>query len=624
MNDGTLQQSVDNLANGTAQWWLAPDSDTMVNQAWAVMDSINTNTLERQKRLVDGLNRYEGWVANFSSEVGVGAAGGRKSRAYVMNVIGSIIETLKAKFAGAPVRLFCQTSEGDYEAQERAKGMTAYLDGVFYENKMSILGPEAQTDALWGDIGALHVCENPHKPGRILIERILPHQMLIDPRDGLFGKPRQLMVVRYVSKDVLCAQFPRQAHLIRDNVPYEERDAMGNFMPTSVVDAVKMVEAWHLPSKAGAKDGKHIIFCQGVELFSEKWTEDFFPLAFTWFVRRPLGFFGTGVTTMLSGLQEEMNKLESAKQRALYLHANPRWFVKSDSGVVPEHITNDPQSVLTGLEEPKLITTNPVSEQLAAQTENLYKKMYEISGVSQMSAQSTKPQDLESGEALRVFHDIGSDRFKMLNSYYEQMNVDLGYLILWKSEQLGGMKVKVPGVKNLRIISYEDVKMDLEQFVLKVYPTNALSKDPAHRISTLSNIIQGGLDQRPEFLSLLEFPDLEAFISQLTAPRKNIEWQISQILSHGEYVSPEPYQDLELGLRLFTEAYLNAQRNGVPEKYLNLMRTWMDQAQAMLQPPPQPPAPPPPMAPPPMGAPPPMPAPAPPMGPPVPAAPPPQ
>lgn len=574
------------------RWWLLTDEEERASAVFSVASNIDTKSEERQKENWAGLLRYTGMAKDDVTSIPK-----RNMKKYVYNVTQSMIDTLKAKFAAAPVRLYCLTDGGDYPAQQSAKKMSKLLEGVFYDNKMTMLGPEAQTDGMWGDIGCLRVLEDPFKPGRIKIEPVKPYQIKVEPRDGMGGEPRSIFIEQDLSMDVLCSLYPEQAENLQTKVR-EEQPVRSDIQS----NRVKVLEAWHLPSGPDADDGLHVIVANGVALFSEKWTETFFPLAFTWFEKMPVGFFGQSVSAMLAGLQEQLDSLVRAQGEALRLHANPRWFLQNDSGIPEDHLSNDNRAILKGNSPPQIIVPEPVSEQVGVQIENLYRKAYEILGVSQLSAQSKKPQDLESGEALRTFHDIGAERFEMVNEMYEQMHVSLGYLVIWLAAKIQAYKVKVPGVSTLDVITYEDAKLAEDAFALKVYPTNLLPKSPEGRIDTLGNIIQSGLTDHPELLALLNYPDLEAMTSMLTAPMENIQWQISRILEDGEYHSPEPFQDLALGQKMFTEAYLKGQRLGVEPAKLNLLRVWITQATNLNAPPPPPPQP---MPPPPMGMPPP-------------------
>src|SRR5262249_51122608 len=115
------------------------------------------------------------------------------------------------------------------------------------------------------------------------------------------------------------------------------------------------------------------------------------------------------------------------------------------------------------------------------------------------------------------------------------------------------------------------------------------------------------------------------WLKRKTAPRRVIEKNISHILRTGQYVSPEPFDNHPLALRLFNEAYAEARLNPkVTEDKKELLRRYMADTADFMKPPPAPPGRMPPAPPPPpmKGAPPPgPPGPPGPRGPPLPAPP---
>ena len=62
------------------------------------------------------------------------------------------------------------------------------------------------------------------------------------------------------------------------------------------------------------------------------------------------------------------------------------------------------------------------------------------------------------------------------------------------------------------------------------------------------------------------------------AAYEDIEMQISNMLVRGESQEPMPYQNLELGLRMMTSAYLRGRQQGAPEDRLQLVLDWIDLA----------------------------------------------
>ena len=112
---------------------------------------------------------------------------------------------------------------------------------------------------------------------------------------------------------------------------------------------------------------------------------------------------------------------------------------------------------------------------------------------------------------------------------------------------------------------------------------------------------QNGLFTKEEAHQLLDFPDLEQANKLKTAHIEIIDMMIEKMVDKGEYISPEPYMNLEYGIIRVQQAYNLSMIENVPEDRLELLRRWISQASSLIEAS-QPPAPPamaaPPMAPP--------------------------
>jgi len=85
--------------------------------------------------------------------------------------------------------------------------------------------------------------------------------------------------------------------------------------------------------------------------------------------------------------------------------------------------------------------------------------------------------------------------------------------------------------------------------------------------------------------------DLQQVFDMENAARDNFESQIEKILDGEELLNPQPFDDLQLGIKTYRDAYNRARLDDVPETVLEKMREWIEQAQALVaaaQPPPQP------------------------------------
>ncbi len=160
------------------------------------------------------------------------------------------------------------------------------------------------------------------------------------------------------------------------------------------------------------------------------------------------------------------------------------------------------------------------------------------------------------------------------------------------AKDIGGSKKSLSvtyRTRNLaKRIDWSDVDMDEDQYAMSIEASSLLSRTPAARVQEVIELLQSGLVKQEVALRLLGHPDLEREISIETAAIEDIEATIEELLD-GEYRSPEPFQNLPLGITRVQMAYLKARREGAPEDVLEGMRQWVEQAQALLAPPAPPP-----------------------------------
>ena len=92
----------------------------------------------------------------------------------------------------------------------------------------------------------------------------------------------------------------------------------------------------------------------------------------------------------------------------------------------------------------------------------------------------------------------------------------------------------------------------------------------------------GPENQRPVRIRLLDFPDLENSLDLLNAGAEDIHRMIDLMMDKGKYQTPEPYQNLQYGIKTMQEAYLKYRAEGAPDSRLELLRRWMEDAQGLL------------------------------------------
>jgi hypothetical protein len=104
-------------------------------------------------------------------------------------------------------------------------------------------------------------------------------------------------------------------------------------------------------------------------------------------------------------------------------------------------------------------------------------------------------------------------------------------------------------------ITYGDVKVPKDEYVVQCFPTSMLPKTPAARLSTVQEMMNSGIIDSEIGMDLLDFPDLDAAQRYRMGPMKLARKQIEAILFEGKDVTPEPYMNLQMTLKLAQELY---------------------------------------------------------------------
>lgn len=512
------------------------------------------------------------------------------------NGVQSVTDTLMSKIAkNKPVPTFL-TEGGNFEDRIKAKKLSRYVQGVFHDQKVYEQSRYVTKGALIVGDGAFHVFA---QNDRVKIEWVFTAEILVDEAEAFFGKPGNFYREKHIPRHALLTLFP--GHKVKIDAAQSSPGAAGQDM---TLDHVHVIEAWHLASAPGAEDGRHVIVIENETLLDEVYTRDTDPFVWLRWEDPLIGFRGRGVPEELMGLQIEINRLLRKIQKSFNLAAVPWVMSPASANISTADIRNEIGLILrySGNVPPKVVTHQTVHPEVFAHLERLIRMMFEKAGISQLSASSKKPPGLESGIALREYHNIETERFILFGQAHENMHLEVARRIVdvsreiaaetEKKEGAGALKVRAPGRRDFETIPWEDVNLDDQRYIMRVFPVSSLPSSPAGRKDELIEMLKIGVIDMPVFMQLLDFPDLSAEKSIQLAALENIDWIISEMLEEGRYHHPQPFQDLALGLARVKAVYLMAMTDGAPENRLALLRRWLAAADKLLssatQPAPQP------------------------------------
>lgn len=498
------------------------------------------------------------------------------------NLIQSAIDTLVSRISQSRPQPVFLTDNGDYKQRNLAKKLNNFILGEFYQTKTYELGTKALRDSLVEGTGVIHIFETPDR--KVGMERVLLTELLVDPNEAMYGEPRQLYRMKLVDRDVLLANFPK----LRKKIEIAAKAYPDNSADSSktVSDLVMVVEGWHLRSGKNADDGRHTLCCSAGSLLDEPYEKDRFPFSFMHYSERLLGFWSQGIAEQLMGTQMELNSILHTISRAIKLVGVPRVFQEDGSKVVAAHHNNEIGVIVRyrgTMPEYKVAPCN--APELYAERDKLIQYGYQQCGVSALQASSQKPQGLDSGEAIRTYDDISTDRFASLARRYDNFYIDLAYQIIDLAKDIairdGEYQTVYPNKNGTKEIDLPKAAIVKDTFIIQCFTQSSLPKDPAGRLAKVTEMVQSGMISLQEGRRLLDYPDLEQIEKLANAGEERIFQILDEIIETGKYTPPDPFMDLALAEQL-TVQYINLYSQAkLEESKASKLRDFFNQIQAI-------------------------------------------
>jgi hypothetical protein len=567
------------------QWWKAKSKKELCSQLLDTASYLKESQNFRYKqaatyaRLYGNMSLFSFIGSNMSK---MDQLNGLPADRPTFNIIQSATDTLVSRISQSrPAPVFL-TDNSDYKERNLAKKLNNFILGEFYQTKAYEKGSIVLRDALVEGTGCLKVYETQDE--KVGIDRVLLTELLIDPNEAIYGEPRQLYQLKLVDRAVLMEAFPK----FKAEIESAERATVDNSAQSSksVSDLVLVVEGWRLKSGKDAKDGRHTIACSAGIIEDEEWGKDKFPFVFLHYAPRLLGFWSQGLAEQLTGTQVEINALLYQISRAIKLVGVPRVFVEAGSKVNKAAFNNEIGTIIefSGT-KPQYEVANCVPQELYAQLQRLIGYGYQQCGVSALQASSEKPAGLNSGEAIRTYDDISTDRFAALSRRYDNLFIDLAYLVTDVAkdiaERTGKYQTVYPAKNGTKLIDLPKVKLLQDPFVIQCFNMSSLPRDPAGRMQKITEMIQAGMITIKEGRRLLDYPDLDQVERLANASEERIFQYLDAIVEDGEYNSPDPFMDLNLATELVVQYYNLYSSAKLEEERCQMLRDFFAQIQGI-------------------------------------------
>lgn len=487
-----------------------------------------------------------------------------------------------------------QTNDADWSLTRQARDCEHAVNAIFYQNDFNNLKTKAFLDAAVSSIGGIKVyAEN----NTVKMERVFPGEILVDVREGYYGCPRNLYQIKQIDRDTLRDKYPGKDDVI---------DATGegdllNLFPwldwQSAENQALVVEAWHLGVRNKKGDfvgGKRVIATpSGLLAPPESWNRETFPFAFYRWEDRQCGFYGRGIVEQLRTHQRTLNYIDLRIRDHMHYLSRGKLVVwdNPQAKVNVEHLTTSPEDIIkiTGTgQPPTVVAQNAVPSEWWAWRKDTIESAFRELGINELAATGSKPPGVEAGIALRELQDASARRFRPKTQANERFVIECAKLIIRELKDSDDTmniraKVKRGSTTYLQEIKWSEVALDDNQYQLEVMPASSLPDTTAGRLQTVQDWYQAGFITQLEAKSLLDFPDLEAFKSLDLAPKELILESIETMIEDGEYVIPEPSDNLDLIIKLGTLSYQKFRLRKAPSDRLELLLRYVDDAQSLKE-----------------------------------------
>lgn len=587
-----------------AEWWKAEDEDKLALELCSTAAYLKTNQTYRMRQLAVDVRMYCG--LEVYSYAGSNVSRMDKTRTLptdrpTFNLIQACTDTLVSRLSQNKPQPKFLTDNADYKQRHLAQRLNQFILGEFYQTHTYELATKMLRDTIVMGTGCLKVYEGDDK--KVVVDRVLITDLFVDDNDSINGQPQQLLQLKLMDRDKLLANSPLKVGRVIKGTPQSYPDNAPDSGRTTS-DQIMVVEGWKLPSgpdreAPGYIPGRHTIATVNGTVIDEEWHKTKFPFVFCNYSDPFLGFFGQGLATQLFGTQMALNRILYTIARSITLVGVPRVFIDQSSKVVKAHNNNEIGVIITySGTKPSYEVAPCNAPELYAERTYLIQYGFQQCGVSAMQATSQKPEGLNSGAAIRSFDDISNDRFAEFSKKYDNVFVDLAYLIADTAKDIAERDKKYqtvyPNKDGTKEIDLPSMKFLNDPFVIQCFSESDLPRTPAGRIQTVTEQVQAGMLTLKEGRRLMRFPDLEQNEQLDNASEERIFQVLDNIVESGKYTEPDAFMDLQLATQItvqYINLYLAAK---LEESKADMLRDFFTQVQALIQaatPPPMPAAP---------------------------------
>ena len=577
----------DYLLPSEAEWWRADELGVRPDE---ILENLVHQLEDDQMARYMAYREYARLFGADPDMFGDGESFSALSAEFVsQNELGNTIETLHAQIFKNHIVPAVSTSEADWEEWHRGLAYSRWLEGIFDAGDVYYDAvPRSGLDMLIYGTGFIKIGHSKDSEDctKLTFTRVDPRLILVDRLEARHGKPRTLFQKDFVDKFLLASMYSKHERgfyvpkgMSKEEASTERTKTILQCGPNTDDDMavgsrtkcemLTVREVWHLPTKDGKKDGRHVIWVKGCTLVDESFSWDRFPFTSMRFGHRLAGYYGDSAVKRLAPTQKQFDKLNRKIDEAQDIMGIPRIIIARDSHFERTHLDDIPGGVIetdnvNGIKDWNATSMSP---EIYQEREAAPQKMRSLLGISDFDVQNQLPASMReiSGPALQAWVDSGTARHAMTHAELEHCMMDLAYLAMDYAAELQkegtDLFVTAPGSSKstVELLKFSEVKVDKKRMKLRVQPMSQMPQTISGKIDAFSKLRENNDIDKQTYLKMLEVPDIAHVTDFLGSDEEIILKNLHFMVKKGEYIPPLQYDNLDLIVPL-TTAFINHYR----------------------------------------------------------------
>lgn len=506
------------------------------------------------------------------------------------NVVATINDVYRARIWKQHPFILVVPIAGNFKAYLKSIQLSRFCDAVFHDTNFWDTYEWCGDDCVSTGDAFVKVHESLVEKKKIDITRVFPDEILVNEEEARNGNPRSLIQRCFEHKEVLIQRYGTTPEL-RDkiwNAPPAYSGLWNTGADTS--DIVPFIEGYHLKGYNRLTDkednGRHTVSINNVVLEDDrKWDKSRFPYAHLKFSRLPSGFFNQGLVEQLLPYQAELDRYDDADWENQRRISWPRVMnpigsqmnVDAFAGVSGGVVDYMP---ISGM-RPEVVFPAATSPTAEVRRQRIKDSAYLRARISMNTAQAEKPAGLNSGTAIMAWATIEDAAHVDLGQRAEKFVTDIAELVFDVASEVKPV-VKLPGMQ-LQEIKWDDCALTKDSYHARAFPMSSLPQLPAAREQKIANWYANGDITKQIKMRLEQVPDVDGYADLANGGLDDIFSTLDNLIETGEYNPPEPFQDLSTAIQVAQSYYLHwRSRNVLPQDRLDLLLTWIMQADELL------------------------------------------